>query len=76
MLTNRIHNKLLKTIISAGLISCTFNIFAAPLVLEGSAEENGLIIAKASKAKGEGWKDSTAKMTMVLRNAHGQESTR
>src|SRR5690606_27877203 len=46
------------------------------LTLEGSAEEKGLAIAKASKAKGEGWGDSTGKMTMILRNERGDETTR
>lgn len=46
------------------------------LTLEGSDEEKGLAIAKASKAKGEGWGDSTGTMKMILSNAQGQESTR
>jgi outer membrane lipoprotein-sorting protein len=46
------------------------------LTLEGTDEEKGLAIAKASKAKSAGWGDSTGKMKMILRNAQGQTHTR
>jgi len=46
------------------------------LTLEGSAEEKGLAVAKASKEKGEGWGDSTGKMTMIIRNTRGDETIR
>jgi outer membrane lipoprotein-sorting protein len=36
----------------------------------------GLQIATERKTRDEGWKDSEAKTTMVLRNAQGEESTR
>lgn len=50
--------------------------FSHALTLEGTDAEKGLAIATASKEKGEGWGDSTGNMKMILRNAHGQESTR
>jgi len=50
--------------------------FSFALTLEGSDEEKGLTIAKASKAKSEGWGDSTATMKMTLVNALGQENYR
>lgn len=64
------------TTLSTALLSTVLSASVFALVLEGTPEEKGLAIAKASKAKGEGWKDSTSKMTMTLRNAQGQESTR
>jgi outer membrane lipoprotein-sorting protein len=59
-----------------GLACLVFAQASTALTLEGSAEEKGLAIATASKAKGEGWGDSTGKMKMLLRNAQGQTSTR
>lgn len=58
------------------LLLLVFGQSSLALTLEGSDAEKGLTLAKASKAKGEGWKDSTGKMKMILRNAQGQESTR
>lgn len=43
---------------------------------EGTPEEIGLAIMKESKARDEGWGDSTAEMTMILRNKQGDESVR
>lgn len=59
----------------SSLLIFTFHT-ASALTLEGSPEEKGLAIAKASKAKSEGWGDSTGKMTMIIRNARGNETTR
>ena len=39
-------------------------------------EEKGLIIAKEANLRDEGFGDFTAKMIMILRNRHGQESRR
>ncbi|GGF66023.1 outer membrane lipoprotein-sorting protein [Alteromonas lipolytica] len=39
-------------------------------------EAEGLRIAKERKARDEGWEDSSANTTMILRNANGQESER
>ncbi len=75
MLPNK--HSITKAILGTGLVALiSFSGFAQALTLEGTDEEKGLAIAKASKAKGEGWGDSTGKMKMILRNAHGQESTR
>jgi len=63
--------KIFTTLIFVGLCQFTF-----ALTLEGTPEEKGLALAKASKAKGEGWGDSTGKMKMILANAQGQESSR
>ncbi|MEE9524718.1 MAG: outer membrane lipoprotein-sorting protein, partial [Thermodesulfovibrionales bacterium] len=46
------------------------------LVNAETPEEKGLAIAREGDKRGGGFKDSTAKMLMVLRNKHGQESTR
>ena len=39
-----------------------------------TAEEKGLEIAKERKQRDEGWGDSVAQMSMVLRNAQGQST--
>ncbi len=41
-----------------------------------SATEKGLAIAREADRRDEGWQDSSATMIMVLRNRHGQESSR
>lgn len=41
-----------------------------------SAQEQGLAIAKERKQRDLGWRDSQAELSMILRNAQGQESTR
>jgi outer membrane lipoprotein-sorting protein len=46
------------------------------LVNAENPDEKGLAIAQEGDKRGEGFKDSTANMLMVLRNKHGQESTR
>lgn len=45
-------------------------------VMAQSPEEKGLEIAKERKARDEGWGDTVANMSMVLRNKQGKESTR
>ena len=45
-------------------------------VLAQTAEERGLEIAKERKARDTGWGDSVAEMSMILRNASGQETER
>ncbi len=42
----------------------------------GTPAEKGLSIAKEADARNEGWVDSEASMTMILRNRQGQESER
>lgn len=41
-----------------------------------SAQEKGLAIAKEMKLRDQGWGDSTGKMSMILRNAQGEEVER
>ena len=41
-----------------------------------NAKEKGLAIAREADRRDEGWQDSSATMNMVLRNRHGQESSR
>lgn len=48
----------------------TFNLAAQ------TAEEKGLQIAKQIKQRDMGWQDSVAEMSMILRNAQGQETER
>ena len=50
---------------------------ALPLpLLAQSAEEKGLEIAKESERRDQGFEDSEQTLLMVLRNRHGQETTR
>lgn len=54
-----------------------FLIFATSAsVLAQTAEERGLEIAKERKNRDLGWGDTVAEMSMVLRNAQGDESVR
>jgi len=48
---------------------------AAPAAAQ-SAEERGLEIAREADRRDSGFGDQTAELTMVLRNRHGEESTR
>jgi hypothetical protein len=45
-------------------------------LLAQTAEEKGLAIAKEADRRDTGWGDSRARLKMVLRNRHGNESTR
>ena len=47
-----------------------------PAVLAETAEERGLVIAREADRRDQGWQDSSASMTMILRNAQGDESRR
>jgi len=63
--------KKLNFVLYAGLIACTsFTITAQ------TAEEKGLQIAQERKLRDAGWGDSTAEMSMFLRNSQGQETER
>ena len=46
------------------------------ILLAETPEEKGLAIAKEADSHDKGFKDLTANMLMVLKNRHGQESTR
>ncbi len=50
-------------------------LFAGPASAETPAEK-GLAIAREADRRDEGFVDSTADMLMVLKNRHGQQSTR
>ena len=48
-----------------------------PLTIQAETpEEKGLAIAIEADRRDTGWQDQTARLKMVLRNRHGQESTR
>ena len=64
--------KLLKQSAIALLTACLFSGY----VIAGDAEEKGLAISKESKLRDLGWKDTQAEMQMVLKNQHGESSTR
>jgi len=49
--------------------------FTSPVVAD-EASDKGLQIAKTSKSRDLGWSDIQATMTMILKNSHGQTSTR
>ena len=52
------------------LMACSFGSYAQ------SAEDKGLEIAKQRKLRDSGWGDSTGNMSMILRNAQGEEVER
>lgn len=62
-------------------LSLTGAVFALLFATSGftaaqTSEEKGLEIAKERKARDVGWGDTQAEMSMILRNAQGQESER
>lgn len=65
-------NHLLRNNLAAGLAL----LLAATSVLAETPEEKGLAIAKEAEKRGDGFGDSKVAMKMVLRNRHGQETTR
>ena len=58
----------LKLILTVSLMAAT--------TMAGSPEERGLVIAREADKLDTGFGNSTANMRMILRNRHGQESTR
>ncbi|MBV1908284.1 MAG: outer membrane lipoprotein-sorting protein [Kangiellaceae bacterium] len=48
----------------------------SPLVNAGEAENKGLTISKETKERDLGWTDSKTELEMILKNQHGQTSTR
>lgn len=59
------------------LLIWTIALFLLPLVAAAeSPEEKGLAIAKEADRRDTGFKDFTANLLMVLKNKHGQESSR
>ncbi len=58
-------------------VSLFLSLFLFPLAATGETpEEKGLAIAEEADRRDKGFKNNTAKMVMVLRNRHGQESVR
>ena len=51
-------------------------LFVAPVTIAQTDEEKGLEIATERKQRDTGWGDSRADMSMILRNARGQETVR
>ena len=64
--------KYLITILLLLLIAPPHNVFAENI----SSEAKGLAIAEEADRRDSGWKDQQANLTMILKNRHGQESTR
>lgn len=62
--------KSLPKILLAAALAASFAAHAGP------AEDKGLAIAKEANARDNGWKDSTADLTMLLKNKQGEASSR
>lgn len=58
------------------LLALVIGVCSTFLVNAESPEEKGLAIAKERKARDRGWGDSVAKVSMILRNAKGDEVER
>lgn len=68
--------KLLKTL-PLGLLFASQMAFSAPINIEGlSPEDAGLAIVKEAEARGKGFGNTSAKMTMTLINRKGEKSIR
>lgn len=63
-------------LLKASIIALSSVIAIIPIVNAGEAEDRGLAISKESKDRDLGWTDSQAEMEMLLKNQHGQTSTR
>ncbi len=70
MLTNRFYFP------SLGVFALTLTLFSSATVFAQSAEEKGFEIAARSDRSDRGFSDSTVKLSMILRNAAGKESSR
>jgi outer membrane lipoprotein-sorting protein len=60
----------------SAIVLFLLSLVVPPAVYAESAVERGLAIARAADARENGFGDFTADMEMVLRNRHGQESSR
>ncbi len=58
------------------IIAITLILASATPVAADEAADKGLQIAKTIKSRDLGWSDVQATMTMILKNSHGQTSTR
>ena len=63
-------------LLKAGLLTLAVVGAFSSTTFAGEAEDKGLAISKESKARDLGWTDSQAEMEMLLRNQHGETSTR
>ncbi len=58
------------------LIATALFVGSAPVAAQDAAAERGLEIVTEAKRRSEGWKDSQAKLEMILRNKRGDETRR
>jgi len=70
------HIKSTKLMAPLSVLSLAFLSLASPLSLAETAQEKGLAIAIETDKRNTGWQDTTADMTMTLRNKRGEESVR
>ncbi len=66
----------LTSIVFLGILASMNNVYAANIEDAQSPEEKGLAIAIAADERDEGWNDWSANSEMILRNRHGESSTR
>ena len=64
------------SIVFLGVFASLNNAYAANIEDAQSPEEKGLAIAIAADERDEGWNDWSANSEMILRNRHGESSTR
>lgn len=79
MLTRLIINKLSRTLTITGMVavaSTAVSTLISTTAIAQTAQEKGLAIAIEADKRNTGWQDSTADMTMTLRNKRGEESVR
>ena len=63
-------------LVNKGLSIIALGLVLSSAAIAGEAEDKGLKISKESKARDLGWTDSTAELEMILKNQHGQTSSR
>ncbi|WP_210418575.1 outer membrane lipoprotein-sorting protein [Aliikangiella coralliicola] len=63
-------------LLQVGLLTLSSMLAFSSPVFAGEAEDKGLAISKESKNRDLGWRDSQAEMEMLLKNQHGETSTR
>lgn len=63
-------------ILQVGLLTLSSMLIISAPALAGEAEDKGMQISKESKDRDLGWTDSQAEMEMLLKNQHGETSTR
>ena len=63
-------------LVNKGLTILALGLVLSSATFAGEAEDKGLEISKETKARNLGWTDSTAELEMILRNQHGETSSR